>query len=72
MDIALAAHRRGVAQLPGNVLDHLHQVPPGVCFRLPMPLAQYRQSQNAASPGAVVLGGEIGAAERLQIAVDVG
>ncbi|MNL23831.1 hypothetical protein D3C87_1452360 [compost metagenome] len=72
MDVALAADRRGVAQLPGDVLDHLHHMALGVRLRLPLQLTQYRQRQDAASPGAVILGGEVGAGQGLQVGVDVG
>ena len=53
--------------------DHLHHMALGVGLRVPMgQLAQNRQRQGAAGPGAVVLGREVGAGQGLQIGIDVG
>ncbi len=55
VDITFATDRRSIAQLSRNRFDPLGNVSLG---RRPMQFAQRRQGQDAARPGAIVLGGE--------------
>ena len=71
MDVALAANSRGVAQLAGDFLDDRHHVFLCRGFRLPFQFPQQGQGQGTAGPSAVVLGGELGAGQFLQVAVDI-
>ncbi len=72
MDIALAAHRWGIAQGTGHRFDHVHQLLLGVGLGLAAQFTQGFQRQGAAGPSAIVLGREVGASQLVQVGVDVG
>jgi hypothetical protein len=72
MDVALSAHRGGVAELRRDLLDSLHQLSirgSGMCSR--QRLSQRRRARNGAGPGAKVFGGEALAGRLTNVVVHV-
>src|ERR671935_745528 len=72
MHVAFAADGPRVAQAPGDSVDGLNDVSPGLGLRVEgVELPQAARRQDGPGPGAEVLGREVVAADRAQILIDV-